>query len=203
MKERGGLKAHIFRFSHVSLGMSRAWPSSSSFQKEFLRVVLFSICLPCTLVHVVSGGPASRWTLHRLFPIHTSTHYLWDDRVCVRERVCVAAKRAWLTLPCESENEWKPQWKKQDGGRWSEKPLCPTHWHSSSPASIEHREINVACALSGKKERSKTGGILLQPGDSFYLLTAPLFKPLSFAVCPVSSPLWLSLNNVFGLSDYC
>lgn len=44
----------------------------------------------------------------------------------------------------------------------------------------------MACALSGEKERSKTGGILLQPGDSFYLLTAPSFSP--FPLPSVLSP---------------
>lgn len=131
---------------------------------------------PHTLAHVV------RQDSLLLNPAQSVSHTLPVVWPCL----CVAAQRDQLTLLCESENEWEPKWKEQDSGRWSEKLLCPTHLDSSSPASIEHREINLACALSDGKERSKTRGILLQPGDSFYLLTAPSssLSPLPSVLCP-------------------
>ncbi len=95
--------------------------------------------------------------------------------VCVCVSVCVHVR----TLSCENVHEWMGGNRAEEEGMIGVRGLrslsvsvthTHTHTHTGSPASIEHQEINLLFPLSKKKEEQKDR-ILLQRGDSFYLLT--------------------------------
>lgn len=82
------------------------------FKRNFSMFSSF-LSLSRSLVHVASGGPTFHWTLHRLFPIHTTTHYLRDTvYVCV----LLPKEPDWPCLVNLRVNGQKPQWKRRTIG---------------------------------------------------------------------------------------
>lgn len=163
---------------------------------------LFHLFLLLSFLRQAAQPSAEPWTV-----CFSYTHcYLRDHHLCLC--VCVffgrLAKTAWLTLSCETE--WmgrKQELSSRMIGVWGLRILSVSH--TQSPGSIEHQEINLLFPLSVRKEEQKEE-ILLQQGDSFYLLTTPSSSPslLLFLPCiciclsfsqRCSCPLWLLLKG--------